>query len=786
MGKIDKNLNSLFYFLIGLVLFLSIISNLYMIFSIDKIISKKYDFDKITGESVTDVGKLNICLNNPPSFLSHDCIRVNSFMDGYFKENYSCILNSTDIDGNDVSYILINNYSFLNLSSDGNLSFYGHIDEELDNITLGINLDLEINFRIEDDSSCLNNYSDSNISIELFFLRGGVELIQNYPNNFTDQMYLKETYTTFHRSLDEYFRDVDGYKLSYFYNILDIHCFLITININETNNLVSYTPRSGSHTTVSGPCRIEFTASNLYGSSNKTNIVYLNVEKTESNPQLQFPSSSSGGGGGGGSGGAMSIIDQDKIKDIDCKIINISCSEWSSCIFIEDTISISNYSITNDGIQTRECTWATNCPGRMAPAQKRSCDYKPTCFDNIKNCHELEDGSLFCEEDIDCGGPCPSCASCFDFIKNQGELGVDCGGPCEPCSTCFDGIKNCYRYENKTIICEEDIDCGGPCAPCPTCFDGIKNCHRLLDGSIHCEEGVDCGGPCAPCIHLETPLKVSSLKNLIYILIFGLFVIGLINMIYFMGPSLLDKIQNYYILYLKKKIILNKYLLKNNYLSFFEKEVNKLKTDFDTVTLKSTKEEGDKYLTKGDVTGYNIDRYSVSFDNDYSDIIMDDSRLTITYSMYLNNIKHGKKVLEEISKLGIKPNYLISKKSSAVLWNEQWASDSQAEYEVINGKYIARTVEYNLTFLPKNEEEAKIILKVLELYGKGKKKIEGAWDIPDIRVTGVKEILDYERRIVNTKSVGGQKIIILTKNKPLPGFKESSIFINPALAEYVK
>jgi hypothetical protein len=96
----------------------------------------------------------------------------------------------------------------------------------------------------------------------------------------------------------------------------------------------------------------------------------------------------------------------------------------------------------------------------------------PTCSDGIQNQGEAG---------IDCGGPCPACASCSDGIQNQGETGIDCGGPCAACPTCSDGIQN----QGET-----GVDCGGPCAACPTCFDGVQN------GD---ETGIDCGGSCAPC-----------------------------------------------------------------------------------------------------------------------------------------------------------------------------------------------------------------------------------------------------------------------------------------------
>jgi len=71
--------------------------------------------------------------------------------------------------------------------------------------------------------------------------------------------------------------------------------------------------------------------------------------------------------------------------------------------------------------------------------------------------------------------------SCTDGVLSGGEVEVDCGGPCPPCATCADGSLN----QGETFI-----DCGGPCPPCPGCADGIQN---------QGEEGIDCGGPCPPC-----------------------------------------------------------------------------------------------------------------------------------------------------------------------------------------------------------------------------------------------------------------------------------------------
>jgi hypothetical protein len=52
-------------------------------------------------------------------------------------------------------------------------------------------------------------------------------------------------------------------------------------------------------------------------------------------------------------------------------------------------------------------------------------------------------------------------ATCNDGIRNQGEVEIDCGGPCNPCKSCYDDMKNCHDGG-----CETGVDCGGPCDVC--------------------------------------------------------------------------------------------------------------------------------------------------------------------------------------------------------------------------------------------------------------------------------------------------------------------------------
>jgi len=86
------------------------------------------------------------------------------------------------------------------------------------------------------------------------------------------------------------------------------------------------------------------------------------------------------------------------------------------------------------GLQIRTCLNLNECNLALErPQEIQECYFalSPTCSDNIKNCHDNS-----CEVLIDCGGPCNTCASCTDGIKNQDEERVDCGGQCsETCQT---------------------------------------------------------------------------------------------------------------------------------------------------------------------------------------------------------------------------------------------------------------------------------------------------------------------------------------------------------------
>lgn len=149
---------------------------------------------------------------------------------------------------------------------------------------------------------------------------------------------------------------------------------------------------------------------------------------------VDCPISGPGGGGGGGGGGGAPIC-----------ISNWACNPWMVCQntalsldqgllsglnyrLVQDACDDSEYDERVCGFQIRDCVDVNSCGRTIGqPEEVTYCLYSenPSCRDGLKNCHN---GS--CELLVDCGGPCGTCPSCSDGIRNQGEDEVDCGGPC--------------------------------------------------------------------------------------------------------------------------------------------------------------------------------------------------------------------------------------------------------------------------------------------------------------------------------------------------------------------
>ncbi|MFO7710243.1 MAG: hypothetical protein R6V53_00595 [Candidatus Woesearchaeota archaeon] len=298
-------------------------------------------------------------------------------------------------------------------------------------------------------------------------------LDRNRPPRFTrplpNQTWQKNRIRAAFR-LDDYTEDPDlddnlTYSAEY---ASPFHAIDVTIDEESTQALFSQ-PRDWM-----GTEQVRFHVKDRAGENDTSNWITLEVTEGEQTQTEGSEGDSSGGGAGGGGGGMP------QTGGGDCEPVWF-CGDWSDC--------------NRSNVSTRICYDLAECgTDEEKPYEYRRCTYIPECQNG-----KLDQG----ETEIDCGGPCKPCYTCYDRIKNQGEEGVDCGGPCKPCPTCDDGIQNQG---------EQGIDCGGPCKPCETCNDGIQN---------QGEQGVDCGGPCPKCSVLEEPAAVISANLKEHVMLIG-------------------------------------------------------------------------------------------------------------------------------------------------------------------------------------------------------------------------------------------------------------------------
>ena len=136
---------------------------------------------------------------------------------------------------------------------------------------------------------------------------------------------------------------------------------------------------------------------------------------------------------GGGGGGGKSCVEKWGCDDTSvCQDPEVMKKEGlvNDEILEEIRAECINYGWEKEacGVKLIICEDINECKTtKNKPKPTAACYYtkNPSCYDNIKNCHEDA-----CEVLIDCGGPCNACPTCNDKKQNQGEEGIDCGGPC--------------------------------------------------------------------------------------------------------------------------------------------------------------------------------------------------------------------------------------------------------------------------------------------------------------------------------------------------------------------
>ena len=196
-------------------------------------------------------------------------------------------------------------------------------------------------------------------------------------------------------------------------------------NENKSSDSYSYSFGCG----VSGNYNLTIiTTDGLLSDSQTWEITVTNVD---------CPVQEVGGGGGGGGGSIGGACYEKWVCDAWDVCQNVQRSFDAKVLSPEDYYSTKELCVQNEyderfcGFQIAACRDLNSCNNsvfeKLKPSEIRVCYFTegPSCDDGITNCH---DGA--CELLVDCGGPCPSCASCSDGAQNQGEFGIDCGGPC--------------------------------------------------------------------------------------------------------------------------------------------------------------------------------------------------------------------------------------------------------------------------------------------------------------------------------------------------------------------
>ncbi|MBW2980865.1 hypothetical protein KY360_05605 [Candidatus Woesearchaeota archaeon] len=275
--------------------------------------------------------------------------------------------------------------------------------------------------------------------------------------------------------LDDYIYDPDSDDdLTFSYEYIEVVHSPIRVTIDNTTHRATFSQPANWY----GNDTIYFTVDDGRGGTNRSNDIYLVVTNVPEPPPPPPP---------------VSIGPQR------CKS-QWFCRPWGVCY--------PNSTRYRACIDVKECPFPTN-----KPIMKERCTYIPTCHDGYQNQNE---------DDIDCGGPCPPCWTCFDMIQNCHivkrkvvcEEGIDCGGPCPACASCFDGIQNQD---------EVGTDCGGICE-----VDCCENSYRDINLG---EVGVDCGGPCPECpIVKPAPTPLRRLRQILFWLLLLLLIIVLITM----------------------------------------------------------------------------------------------------------------------------------------------------------------------------------------------------------------------------------------------------------------
>jgi hypothetical protein len=341
----------------------------------------------ITGHATADT---SICINTPPEPINSCNLTI------AWGIPYICQINTTDPDpGSVVTYSLnfLSGPPIFDIgSSSGTISYTGK-KAQIGNYTIRVNF--------MDNSPCTNNLNFKDYSMSVIDVNHPPTVSGGIP----DKNLPKSSSFAFH--LNDYFSDMDGDNLTYFY--------MKSPDDNKTIIILDSTSLVTVHGTDCGESYFYFVAIDAKGLTVNSNIIHYTISGC---PSTGITGSSSGAGE----------------MPIRCNP-SWSCSDWSRCdangtsfsrCEDENICEKDNYI----AIQTKPCTYVAT---DYFCQENWMCEEWSECINNAHTRSCVDENS--CGTFVTKPKELETCAvsSCYNGVMDGNETGVDCGEPCRAC-----------------------------------------------------------------------------------------------------------------------------------------------------------------------------------------------------------------------------------------------------------------------------------------------------------------------------------------------------------------
>lgn len=204
---------------------------------------------------------------------------------------------------------------------------------------------------------------------------------------------------------------------------------------------------------------------------------------------------------------------------------------------------------------------------------------------------------------------------------------------------------------------------------------------------------------------------------------------------------------------------------------------------FDELVSREISDYGDEIIIGEGFEG----AYNVPLDDRYADIFKS-TRPKLVYHMYTSYPEHGAELAATFRDNNLPHEFEIFLRASAVRWDESWPQPREMIIEKTAEGMIGRTVEYAMVFNLENRQQADEMMKIIDAMFTLREDETGAasqsWEIPDVRVIGLRNVWGTERALSN--HFLDNKVITLAKTiHPMVRYKRS-LSVNRHLGEVVK